>query len=183
MTNTIWILAIAVAFVVGSITTGTIVFADDDDDDKGKDKDQFKAKLKGSMEVPAISTSASGTFKAKLSKDGNSLSYKLKFKNLEEEMREAHIHFGQKGVNGGVSIFLCTNVGGDPSGLAPSCPTTSSGMISGTLTAANVIGPIDQGIDGGEFDEVISALQNGLAYINVHSDEFRSGEIRGQVRD
>jgi len=177
MTNTIWILAIAAAFVVGSITTGTIVFADDDDDDKGKDKD-FKAKLKGSEEVPAVSTSASGTFKAKLSKDGNSLSYKLEFKNLEDEIREAHIHFGQKGVNGGVSIFLCTNVGGEPS-----CPTTNSGMISGTLTAANVIGPADQGIDGGEFDEVISALQNGLAYINVHSDEFRSGEIRGQVRD
>ena len=32
MTKTIWIIAIAAAFVVGSIATGTIAFADDDDE-------------------------------------------------------------------------------------------------------------------------------------------------------
>ena len=35
MTKTIWILAIATAFVVGSLVTGAIAFADDADDDGG----------------------------------------------------------------------------------------------------------------------------------------------------
>jgi len=182
MTKTIWILAIVAAFVAGSITTGTIAFADDDDDD---DNDEFKAKLKGLEEVPVVSSTGSGTFKAKLSDDGNSLSYKLKYKNLEGNVIQAHIHFAQKGVNGDISLFLCTNFGGPPppAKVPPACPGTNSGMVSGTLEAKDVIGPSGQGIAPGEFDEIISALKAGVAYVNVHSTEHRSGEIRGQVRN
>ena len=55
--------------------------------------------------------------------------------------------------------------------------------MTGTVHAADVIGPAGQGITAGQFDEVIRAMRKGLAYANVHTVTFPSGEIRGQVND
>lgn len=97
-------------------------------------------------------------------------------------MRQAHIHFGQHGVNGGVSVFLCqTATNADPTGLAPTCP--ASGSVSGLLHTANVIGPAAQGLSAGEFAELVAAIRAGVAYVNVHSSTFPGGEVRGQFRD
>ncbi|MGP1674230.1 MAG: CHRD domain-containing protein, partial [Candidatus Limnocylindrales bacterium] len=46
---------------------------------------------------------------------------------------------------------------------------------------ADVVGPTDQGIAPGEFAELVRAIRNGAAYANVHSTNFRSGEIRGNI--
>ena len=72
-------------------------------------------------------------------------------------------------------FFLC---GG---GGKPACPNTEA-TITGTVTAANVIGPAGQGISAGQFDEAIRAMRSGLAYANVHTVSFPSGEIRGQLK-
>ena len=93
-------------------------------------------------------------------------------------MQQAHIHFGQFAVNGGISVFLCSNLGNGPVGT-PECP--DSGTVKGTLTAADVVGPAAQGIDPGEFDELVAAIKAGIAYVNVHTDKFEGGEIRGQL--
>jgi CHRD domain len=55
------------------------------------------------------------------------------------------------------------------------------------ITAANIIGPVDQGIDPtsatvNEFEELVDMLRSGTTYANVHSSKFKGGEIRGQVR-
>ena len=50
-----------------------------------------------------------------------------------------------------------------------------------TFTAADVIGPADQGISAGEFDELVKAMRNGVTYANVHSSTFPMGEIRAQL--
>ncbi len=49
------------------------------------------------------------------------------------------------------------------------------------ITAANVIGPGGQDVAPGELDEVIEALRDGVAYANVHSTLWPSGEIRSQL--
>ena len=54
--------------------------------------------------------------------------------------------------------------------------------MTGTVTAADVIGPDGQGIAPGEFSKVIEAIRSGVTYVNVHSMKFPPGEIRGQVR-
>jgi hypothetical protein len=141
----------------------------------------FKGKLDGYQEVLPVSTGASGEFKAKVSKDETSIEYTLSYSGLEGEVRQAHIHFGQAGVNGGIMVWLCqTTFNVDPTGLAPACP--QEGSVSGTLTAANVIGPAGQGIAAGEFAEMIEAIRSGAAYANVHSTLWPGGEVRAQLK-
>jgi hypothetical protein len=140
------------------------------DGDRGRSLD---TKLHGFSEVPAVSTTARGDFKAKLR--GDSIEFRLRYRDLEAPVRFAHIHFGQEDVNGGVAAFLC---GG---GSKPACP--QSGTVTGTVTASDVIGPTDQGIAAGELDELVRAMKAGVAYANVHSDKFPGGEIRGQIGD
>jgi len=142
-------------------------FADDDDER------ELEAKLSGFQEVPAISTNGSGKFKGKINEAGTSISYELSYSNLQGVAFASHIHLGQARVSGGVIAFLC---GG---GGKPPCP--ASGTVSGTIVAADVIGPAGQGIALGEFAELLRAIRAGVTYANVHTSLFPGGEIRGQI--
>ena len=147
----------------------------------------FRTTLQGIEEVPATSTQASGRFLLDISQDGTSMTYTLNYSNLEGEVRQAHIHFAQKGVNGGIVVFLCqTSFNPDPTGHAPTCP--QSGTVTGTLTAASMTAlVVAQGIAPGEFAELVRAIRAGVTYANVHSagtgvpTNFAGGEIRGQI--
>jgi hypothetical protein len=143
---------------------------------------QFRAGMIGYQEVPAISTLATGSFDAVLV-DDSTLRYTLTYSGVEGgTVTQAHIHFGQRSVNGGISVWLCgsaTNPG--PAGTQ-TCPATA-GSVEGTITAANVVGPTNQGIAPGQFDELVRALRAGVAYANVHSTTFGGGEFRGQIND
>jgi hypothetical protein len=143
---------------------------------------QFRAGMIGYQEVPAISTVATGSFEAELV-DSDTLTFTLTYSGVEGgTVTQAHIHFGQRSVNGGISVWLCgsaTNAG--PAGTQV-CPPTA-GTVTGTITAANVVGPTGQGIAPGQFDELVRALRAGVAYANVHSSTFAGGEFRGQIND
>jgi hypothetical protein len=56
-----------------------------------------------------------------------------------------------------------------------------SGTVSGTFTAASVIGPTGQNVGAGDFDALVDALRANAAYANVHTTAFTAGEIRGQI--
>ncbi|HEX6707613.1 MAG TPA: CHRD domain-containing protein [Albitalea sp.] len=142
------------------------------------DDDRAKARLSGFQEVLPLASNASGKFEARLS--AGAISYELSYKDLEANATQSHIHFGQKGVNGGIIVFLCSNLGNGPAGT-PACPATA-GTVTGTLTAASVIGPAGQDIAPGQFDELLRALRSGTTYANVHSTKFPGGEIRGQIK-
>jgi hypothetical protein len=135
--------------------------------------------LSGYEEVPAISTQGNGEFHARISNDENEIQYVLSYSDLQGDVLQSHIHVGQAGVNGGISVFLCTNLGNGPAGtqLCPAAPAT----ITGTITAADVIGPAGQGVAAGEFAELIRAIRAGVTYVNVHSTLFPGGEIRSQI--
>jgi hypothetical protein len=93
---------------------------------------------------------------------------------------QAHIHFGKIHVPGGIMVFFCTNLGNGPAGT-PLCPA-SGGTVTGTWTAASVVGPTGQNVTPGDFSAVIDALNSNTAYANIHTTKFPAGEIRGQVR-
>ena len=134
----------------------------------------FGARLGGFQEVPALSTEGRGRFSAILDHDAPSLDYELEYDGLSV-VTAAHIHFGQRAVNGGVIAFLC---GG---GGAPACPPSGGGPVMGTVGPSDIVGPAGQGIAATEFDEAIRAMAAGAAYVNVHTTAVASGEIRGQI--
>jgi CHRD domain len=146
----------------------------------------IREKLTGYEEIPTLSTPASGEFKARISPDETAINYELSYDIRETDpnvnrVTQAHIHLGARAFNGGISVYLCTNLP-PPAGVPvpPPCPNTS-GKVSGTLTAANVLGPVDQGIAAGEFNEFVKAIRAGVTYANVHTSRFPGGEFRAQL--
>jgi hypothetical protein len=139
------------------------------------------ARLRPFDEVPALSTGGGGRFSATISADGSEITYQLSYSNLNGVITQSHLHLAQKGVNGGIMIFLCSNLGNGPAGTQ-TCPT-GNGTISGTITASNVIGgAAAQGLTPGDLNAVLRALRVGVVYVNVHTSTFPGGEIRGQLQ-
>ena len=140
------------------------------------DTQVFSAKLLGDNEVPPINSAGTATFQMQIDTTTNAITFTLTFSGLSGAPALAHLHFAPTNVAGGVMIFLC---GG---GGQPACPATNSGMISGTITTANVVGPTTQGIAAGDLTSALEAVGEGLSYANMHTANFPTGEIRGQVR-
>jgi hypothetical protein len=145
----------------------------------GGGDEPFEGTLTGYEEVPAVSTGATGRFDATVRVHHEKIWWKLSYDRLTGDVQQAHIHFGQRAVNGGVAVFLCSNLASAPAGTQP-CPAAPA-TIEGVATAANVVGPADQGIAPGEFGELVAAMRAGLTYANVHSSVFPGGEIRAQL--
>ena len=137
-------------------------------------------RLRSFDEVPAVSTSGGGRFEATISDDGATVDWTLNYFNLEGAVTQAHIHFAQRSVNGGIVVFLCSNLGNGPAGTQP-CPA-SPASIHGTFHASDVVGSASsQSIVAGELPAVLRAIRAGITYANVHTTLFPGGEIRGQL--
>ena len=134
----------------------------------------FAARLKGYEETPAINSAGTGQFIASVNSSVTSITYQLSYSGLSGPAAVAHIHFGQRGVAGGVVAFLC---GG---GSKPACP--ASGTVTGTIVSSDIIAVPAQGIAAGDLAGVLKAMRAGLTYANVHTANFPNGEIRGQIR-
>jgi hypothetical protein len=144
--------------------------------------DSIREELTGYEETPlALSTTGNGSFNARISDRRQEIDYRLSYAGLEGNVAQAHIHFGARAQSGGISVFLCTNLGNGPAGtqLCPAQPAT----VTGTLRPADVIGPAGQGITAGQFDELVDAIRAGATYVNVHSSLYPAGEIRAQLED
>jgi hypothetical protein len=136
---------------------------------------QHRASLDGYQEVVgpgSISTTGNGRFELRIRDDA--IHFRLRYFDMENAVTQAHIHFAQRHVGGGVIAFLCGGGGEAP------C-TTPSGDITGVITPAEIIGPAGQGIEPGSFAEAVRAIRAGATYANVHSSRWTAGEIRGQI--
>ncbi len=149
--------------------------------------ESLSVNLTGYEEVPSVSSPATATFTADIAGDESAIGWKLTYSGLVGSVQQAHIHFGQKAVNGGISVFLCTNLGNGPVGIQP-CPAPPA-EVSGTIVAADVSPNIpataaarNQGIDTGELGELMDAIDAGVAYVNIHSTTWPGGEVRAQLK-
>ena len=115
-----------------------------------------KTTLRASQERPKPKgkvAKAKGTFTATVTRSGSSglIVWKLTFGKLTGKAVAAHIHSGARGKAGAVIVPLC----------AP-CKSGRTGRA--TVSAS-----------------VLSALESGRTYVNVHTLKNPAGEIRGQL--
>jgi hypothetical protein len=172
-------IAFVAAFVVAlGAASFALASGRDHGDHHGDAKQSFGAVLIGGNETPlSIHTAAQGTLSLTINGD-NTMSYTLTYSNLTSAALFSHIHFGQQATSGGVVIFLC---GG---GGKPSCPagnTSTPATVSGNIAASDVLGLANQNVTAGDLAGIVKEIKTGFAYANVHSTNFPSGEIRGQI--
>lgn len=145
------------------------------------DAERIQTELGGFEEVPAVSTDASGAFRGMISPNGDAIDFELSYSGLQGDVTQAHIHFAQADVNGGVVVWLCGTPAFPGPGGTPTCP--QEGSVSGTIGAADVMATgAAQQIAAGDLEAVIEAIRAGAAYVNVHSVVSPGGEVRGQIR-
>ncbi|MBX2826529.1 MAG: CHRD domain-containing protein [Flavobacteriaceae bacterium] len=118
--------------------------------------------MAGENQVPAILTPAVGDLQLELTNDN--LIVTGGFSGLIGDYDAnigggAHLHIADAAGNGDIGIFLNTTVGAD--------------LKSGTYEAGQNTFTID--------DTQKNALLSGEFYVNIHTTEFPSGELRGQV--
>ena len=113
--------------------------------------DKMKATLNGASEVPATTSTATGTADIDFDPATKKLSWKLSYSGLTGPATMAHFHGpAEPGKNAGVAV--------------PITPATSPSEGSATLTDAQA-----------------ADLVAGKYYVNVHTEANKGGEIRGQV--
>ncbi len=170
---------VAIALIV-AVVLGAGSYAQAGPDDGGQ-----LTRMESYFEVPSVSSTGEGEFRTKIDENSQTIAYTLTWENLEVGATQAHIHFGQRSVNGGISVFLCTNLGNappsPPNPPTQPCPLGPSGTVSGVITPAHVSGPTAQGIEPLSFAELVAAMKEGFTYVNIHSVRYPGGEIRGQI--
>jgi hypothetical protein len=149
--------------------------------DRGKGKGNgngknFSARLNGWEEVPSQVTTGTGRFRA-TAVNTTRIDFVLSYEALEGPASAAHIHIGSRHENGGVSAGLC----GVPT--QPPCPAGPNASITGTIEANDIIGPTGQGVEPGNFADLLRAMRKGETYANVHTTgRAPDGEVRGQIK-
>lgn len=151
--------------VLGTLVSAALLAGGVACSDDPTSQEQIVATLSGANEVPARTSAGSGQFSAVV--NGTSLVYTLRVSDLTN-VTLAHIHTGVAGVNGGVIVDLF---------LGPPIATTGSNLIlaSGTITQAEIK------TAGVTFQQLLDGLRIGGFYINVHTQTFPGGELRGQT--
>lgn len=163
----------------GDLPATTVGVAVTDAQDNGADLAGagFVAVLNGQQQVPdPVDSSGGGIVGFRVNESGDGLLYLFALAGLED-VTQAHTHLGARGNNGPVTAFLLKfteAVDGSGGGT----PFTTDGLYQefGLVTASDVVGPIE-----GDFRALIESMQDGEAYVNVHTVAFPAGEVRGQV--
>jgi hypothetical protein len=135
----------------------------------------FLTKLKGRNEVPPVNSTSFGIVKFVSNKRRTKLKFLLKVETIENFV-QAHIHSGNRGENGPVLAFL---FGADLETLPEQNGiTTRRGFVTGTITNEDIVSN-DVGVKN--IEDLLDLMNDGLTYVNIHTEQNPSGEIRGQI--
>lgn len=122
-------------------------------------------------ELDGTDSAGQGQAVFRVAKDGMSVDYTLIAANIEN-VTMAHIHLAATpGANGGIVVWLY-----------PSAPPPAliggrfDGVLGrGTFSRSNLVGALA----GQPLAALVAALEDGRAYVNVHTTAHPAGEIRG----
>jgi hypothetical protein len=141
---------------------------------------EFSARLIGDKEVPPVDTDATGRIRLTANSQQDALDYQLSVSNLNGVATGAHIHRGSAGTNGPIVANLNirgTFAGASASASAGGGSAMTSTSTGGTITSADLKGPLA----GKQVSDLIKLMEDGKAYVNVHTRQHTNGEIRGQL--
>jgi hypothetical protein len=140
----------------------------------------FDAQLEGGNEVPPAASPGTGTGYVEIDTVLNTMRLEVSFMNLLGLTTAAHIH-------------CCTPPTGN-AGVATQVPSFVGfplGVTSGTyvqvfdMSLLSSWNPAFVALQGGTalsaFDALVTAMLAGQAYLNVHTNMFPGGEIRGTL--
>jgi len=146
------------------------------------DSISFAANLVGSLEVPPTGSPATGSALVVIDTVANTMQVNVTFSGLEGTTTASHIHCCL------ASPFLV----GSNVGVATAVPTFTGfplGVTSGTyshlfdLTAASSYNPAFVTLEGGTVAgaeaALVTGIETGETYLNIHTMMFPGGEIRG----
>jgi hypothetical protein len=142
--------------------------------------------LLGGNENPPVVTDGTGDFRARLFDDGIEFRLRYDVGFDASDARQAHLHNANPGNNGGIVVFLCSNLDNTPDGATKRACPSSPGEVEGDIVAADVQ-QVAEGeppvtvIGAGNLAGLARLIRQGSVYVNVHSKDFPSGEVRGQL--
>jgi len=131
--------------------------------------DGFTAELSGQEEVPPTESNATGTAEILFNNDSSQASYFVNTTGFEK-ITGAHIHNGSQGVNGDIVVGLSK----EKSSKNEDNPTI---WFSGDIKNDDLQGPLE----GKEISDLANLINNGSAYVNIHTEDNPDGAIRGQL--
>ena len=151
------LIAVTITMVSATTFSNHIVLA--------QNQKQFNAKLSGQQEVPPVQTTSSGMAWFKPMQD--KVWFKLNVTDMQG-VTQAHIHTGKQGENGPVVVTLYKSATPQP--------------INGKLAYGNITANLLEGpMKGKQISDLATAMSNGSTYVNVHTEKYPNGEIRGQI--
>jgi hypothetical protein len=124
---------------------------------------KFVATLSGQEEVPPTNSQATGM--AEFTVTGENAEYSVNASNIQD-VTAGHIHSGKQGENGPIVVTLFKN----------DSPTNEVSETS-SITADKLEGPMA----GKQLTDLVTAMNNGDTYVNIHTEQNPNGEIRGQI--
>ena len=158
---------------LAALAVVTVVACEDDDPVAPVSKIvNLRATMTGSAEVPAVTSSGSGTFTATLDTSTNRLTYNVTYSGLGSNVTLGHIHgpASTTATSGAILNFATLAGGTFVTGAA-------AGSATGTVTL-NTSTAITATVNG---DSLRKLLLAGLTYVNIHTATNGGGEIRGQI--
>lgn len=162
--DTQWKIGAAALAAVIAVAGAVVACSSDPSDPAAPQATMYVARMSGTNEVPQITGSASGT--ATFTLTGKTLSYVVTVSGLSGNAAASHIHSAPPGSNGGIVV-----------------PFNAAGVQSGQVASGTVdlTQPISNGTTSISGDSLLTLLNSGLLYTNVHTAANPGGEIRGQI--
>jgi hypothetical protein len=123
--------------------------------------------LNGKNEVPSHPDVTATGMSGFIVNSGNSkVWYQIEAEGLKG-VTQAHIHSGKASENGPVVATL----------FKGSKATVNGALVQGSITSDKLEGPLK----GKSISDLVNLIEESSAYVNVHTQSFPDGEIRGQI--